>query len=168
MIVGTAAVELSIPVLLVVRRTRHVGVVVGLLFHGVLAIDRTHQFFDFSSVLAALFILFLPPSAGEWVAERVGSVRARLALRDDRLPHAVHVALVAVPDDRGSAGRARRRRRAARRLDLGWWPWHLYLIACLVATLRYLRQRRPEPERGALRVHHAVFLLVPLLVVANG
>ena len=63
-IVGTAAVELSIPVLLVVRRTRHIGVVVGLLFHGVLAIDRTHQFFDFSSVLAALFVLFLPAIGG--------------------------------------------------------------------------------------------------------
>ena len=166
-IVGTAAVELSIPVLLVVRRTRHIGVVVGLLFHGVLAIDRTHQFFDFSSVLAALFILFLPPSAGEWVAERVGSVRARLALRNDRLPHWTHVALVAVPTTVGLLV-ALDAIDAVGALDLGWWPWNLYLIACLVATLRYLRQRRPEPERGALRVHHVVFLLVPLLVVANG
>ena len=159
--------ELSIPVLLVIRRTRHVGVVIGLLFHGVLAVDRTHQFFDFSSVLAALFVLFLPPSAGEWVAERIGSVRARLALRDERMPHTVHLALVAVPTTVGLLV-ALDAVDARTALDLGWWPWHLYLIACLVATLRYLRQRRPEPERGALRVHHAVFLLVPLLVVANG
>jgi hypothetical protein len=53
-------------------------------------------------------------------------------------------------------------------LDPGRWPWQLYLIACLIATIRYIRQRRPEPERHVLRVHHIVFLLVPLLVVANG
>ena len=167
-IVGTAAVELSIPVLLVVRRTRHLGVVVGLLFHGVLAIDRTHQFFDFSSVLAALFILFLPPSAGEWVAERVGSVRARLALRDERLPRSVHLALVAVPDDRGSAGRARRDRRGRRAGPR--------LVA--VAPLPHRLPRRDaslscgsdDRSQSAARsvLHHVVFLLVPLLVVANG
>ncbi len=53
-------------------------------------------------------------------------------------------------------------------LDLGWWPWHLYSLLCIVATLRYLLQRRPEPEPGALRPHHLAFLLIPLLVVANG
>ena len=83
------------------------------------------------------------------------------------LPHWSHVALVAVPTTVGLLV-ALDAVDAATALDLGWWPWHLYLIACLVATLRYLRQRRPEPERGALRVHHVVFLLVPLLVVANG
>lgn len=166
-IVGTAAVELSIPVLLIVRRTRHLGVVLGLVFHGVLAVDHSHQFFDFSSVLAALFVLFLPASAGEWVAERSGSMRARLALADERLPRVIQVALAVVPAavgvlvavDAVDAGTA---------LDLGWWPWHLYSLLCIVATLRYLRQRRPEPEPGALRPHHVAFLLVPLLVVANG
>ena len=37
----------------------------------------------------------------------------------------------------------------------------------IVATLRYLDQRR-RPRPATLRPHHAVFLLVPLLVVANG
>lgn len=56
-----AGIELTIPVLLIVRRTRHVGVLVAIGFHWVLAIDRSHQFFDFSSVLTALFLLFLDP-----------------------------------------------------------------------------------------------------------
>jgi hypothetical protein len=166
-IVGTAVVELSIPILLVARRTRHLGVVVGLVFHGVLAIDHSHQFFDFSAVLAALFVLFLPASAGEWVAERAGSVRARLALSDERLPRVVHLLLVAVPTTVGLLV-AVDAVDAATALDLGWWPWHLYSLTCIVATLRYLAQRRPQPEAGALRPHHALFLLVPLLVVANG
>jgi hypothetical protein len=166
-IVGTVAIELSIPFLLIVRRTRNMGVVLGLLFHGVLAIDRTHQFFDFSAVLAALFVLFLPSSAGEWVAERAGSVRARLALAGEQLPRLVHLALAAIPVAIGMLV-AVDEIDAPTALDVGWWPWHLYSLVCVVATVRYLRQRRPEPERGALRPHHALFVLVPLLVVANG
>jgi hypothetical protein len=166
-IVGTVAVELAIPVLLVVRRTRHVGVVVGLVFHFLLALDRTHQFFDFSSVLAALFVLFLPASAGQWIAERLGSLRARLALVNDHLPDRAHVAGAAIPAlvgllvaaDRLSAPRAQ---------DVGWWTWQPWALLTIVATLRYLDQHPPPPDRGALRPHHAVFVLVPLLVLANG
>lgn len=56
----TVMTELSIPILLTNRRTRIVGVVVGLGFHSLIALDRLHLFVDFSSVLAALFVLFLP------------------------------------------------------------------------------------------------------------
>src|SRR2546430_10827189 len=48
---GVAGIELSIPVLLLVRRTRHLGVVVGLVFHRLIALDQSHLFSDFSSVL---------------------------------------------------------------------------------------------------------------------
>ena len=74
--VAVAATELSIPVLLVVRRTRNWGVVVGLGFHFVLALDRSHQFFDFSSVLLALFLLFLDPATVAAWFDRMATVRA--------------------------------------------------------------------------------------------
>lgn len=166
-IVGTVLVELSIPLLLVVRRTRHAGVVLALVFHGVLAADQAHQFFDFSSVLAALFVLFLPESAGTWVAERAGSTRARLALVHDRLPMLVHAGAAAAPTAAGLAVAAGLLTpRAA--LDLGWWPWQLWAVLCVGGALRFLDQRPPAPMPGALRPHHALFLLVPLLVVGNG
>jgi len=166
-IVGTVVVELSIPVLLTVRRTRHAGVVVALVFHGILAIDRAHEFFDFSSMLAALFVLFLPDSAGTWLAERIGSARARLALADERLPRLVHAGLAVAPALAGLAVAADLLEpRTA--LDLGWWPWQVWAVACVVATLRYLGQRPPAPAPSSLRPHHALFLLVPLLVVGNG
>jgi len=166
-IVATAAIELAIPWLLLFRRTRHLGVVVALAFHAVLALDRTHQFFDFSSVLAALFVLFLPSSFGVWVAERVGSARARLLLRDERAPTVVHLALVgavvfaglAVVFDAFTVRRA---------LVVGWWPWQLYMVVLLVAVVRFLRQRPAVPDPQALRVGHVVFLLLPLVVIANG
>jgi len=166
-IVGTVVVELSIPVLLMVRRTRHLGVVVGLVFHAVLAVDHSHQFFDFSSVLAPLFVLFLPGSAGTWVAERVGSVRARLALLDERLPLVVHAGLAVVPAMAGLAVAIELVDADGAR-ELGWWPWQLWAVTGVVVTLRYLDQRPPAPVSRSLRPHQAVFLLVPLLVVGNG
>lgn len=60
--VAVAGIELAVPVLLLARRTRSAGVLVALGFHYVLAVDRTHQFFDFSSVLVPLFLLFLHPA----------------------------------------------------------------------------------------------------------
>jgi hypothetical protein len=165
--VGAAAIELAIPALLIVRRTRHAGVVVAVVFHLVLALDRTHQFFDFSSVLVALFVLFLPAASGVWVAERVGSLRARLELADPRAPRALHVVLVAVPVVAGLAV-AFDGLDAAEARDVGWVAWQLGAVTVLVAILRFLDQRPPEPSPRALRVGHVAFLLVPLLVVGNG
>jgi hypothetical protein len=165
-IIGTALVELSIPLLLLRPATRRAGVVLGLSFHTLLAIDRSHEFFDFSSVLFALFVLFLPSMAGTWVAERVGSVRARLALRDEQLPGRAHLALVAVPTivallvaiDVFTPAQA---------LQVGWWPWQLFAATVLVTTFRFLRQDDRVPSTR-LVPHHALFALVPLLVLANG
>jgi hypothetical protein len=165
-IVGTAAVELSIPVLLLRPKTRRAGVVLGLAFHTLLAVDRSHQFFDFSSVLFALFVLFLPPNAGTWVAERVGSLRARLALQDERLPERVHLVLVAVPTVVGLLV-AIDVLDPALALQIGWWPWQLYAATLLATTFRFLRQD-PSTPSTRLMPHHALFALVPLLVVANG
>jgi Vitamin K-dependent gamma-carboxylase len=166
-IVGTAVIELAIPVLLVARRTRHFGVVLGVVFHAILALDRDHQFFDFSAVLVALFVLFLPPTAGTWVAERIGSIRARLALADERLPAVVHAAVAAIVAVAGLAV-ATNMVDADRGLELGWWTWQVWIVVCVIATLRFLDQRPPAPAPRVLRPHHALFLLVPLLVVANG
>jgi hypothetical protein len=165
-IYGTAVTELSIPVLLCFRRTRRAGVLLGLAFHTILALDYSHQFFDFSSMLFALFVLFLPPMAGTWVGERVGSLRARLALRDERLPERVHLGLVAIPTtvallvvlDVLTPTEA---------VKAGWWPWQVFAVAVLVTTVRFLRQDR-EPATARLTPHHALFALVPLLVLANG
>lgn len=165
-IVATVAVELAIPVLLFLPATRRLGVVVAVAFHGLLAIDRTHQFFDFSAVLYPLFLLFLPLSFGAWVAERLGSVRARLALRGERVPERAHLLAVAVPLLAGMLvcldGLTR-----TQALQVGWWPWQLFALGTLVVVARFLRQDR-TPASVRLAPHHALFAIVPLLVVLNG
>ncbi len=55
-------VELSVPVLLVTRRTRRLGVFVAVAFHLVLTIDLRQHFYDFTLVLVPLFALFAPAS----------------------------------------------------------------------------------------------------------
>jgi hypothetical protein len=168
LIVATVAIELSIPVLLLRRRTRPIGVVLGLGFHFVLAIDRTHQFYDFTSVLFALFVLFLPHTAGAWVGERMGSVRARLALRGPRLPDVVKGMAIAVPVALAllAIGEAFSARQA---LLAGWWPWQAFGLVAIAAAVRYLRQRPPAyGPAWHLWPHHVAYLVIPLLVVVNG
>jgi len=165
-IIATVAIELSVPVLLVVRRTRVLGVVVGLTFHGLIAIDHTHEFFDFSAVLYALFVLFLPPTAGTWVAERMGSIRARLALRHQALPGRLHLALVALPVVAGLLVALDVLTPSAA-LDVGWWPWQVYVVVVGATVLRFVRRHRMSVG-GYLRPHHALFAIVPLLVLVNG
>ncbi len=60
LIVGSATVELAVPVLLMVRRWRSFGVLLAVSFHFVLALDPVSHVWDFSAVLVPLFLLFVP------------------------------------------------------------------------------------------------------------
>ena len=88
------AIESSVPILLVVRRTRRFGVLVAIGFHWLLALDRTHQFVDFSSILTVLFLLFLAPEVLAGLVHRAGRVRARLAARWSSGPELVRLFLL--------------------------------------------------------------------------
>jgi Vitamin K-dependent gamma-carboxylase len=56
---ATALIELSVPVLLVMKRTRRYGVLLGFVFHLFISFDLDQHFYDFSALLVALFSLFL-------------------------------------------------------------------------------------------------------------
>ncbi|MEL6984619.1 MAG: HTTM domain-containing protein, partial [Actinomycetota bacterium] len=55
------AVELAVPVLLILRPTRRFGVVLAIVFHLVLTLDLRQHFYDFTLALLPLFSLFAPP-----------------------------------------------------------------------------------------------------------
>ena len=78
---GVAGTEMSIPILLSMRRTRYIGVVVGLVFHGLIALDQAHLFSDFSSVLVALFVLFLPAAFATDIVAQFRRFAGRQRLR---------------------------------------------------------------------------------------
>ena len=67
----TVVLELAIAVSLCFGRTRLLGVVTLIAFHGMIALDTTHQFVDFAVIVSALAILFLPDGAFTWLRTNV-------------------------------------------------------------------------------------------------
>lgn len=166
-IVATAAIELAIPWLLIVRRSRHVGVVVALVFHGVLAINRDHQFIDFSSVLTALFLLFLPATFGLWMSQGVrhhaGRLAARLQIRLIFIRATLAGALLLF------AATVELRMVTARHgREVGWWLWQALIVALVVAVITYIRRTSVAPAPERLFPRHILLAAVPALVVLNG
>jgi hypothetical protein len=151
---AVAATECSIPILLLVRRTRVIGVVVGLLFHGMIALDQTHLFSDFSSVLLALFLLFLPLAFADEVVDAYESIRLLVAGVGAAL-------LVLLWYGKGAnVGRVF--------TDGIGWAWVVYWVAVLVALARFVRRDGFTGVAEPLRLERAWLALVPVLVIVNG
>jgi hypothetical protein len=75
------ASEAAIPVLLSLRRTRNAGVLFAAAFHWMLAVNPKDAFYNFSSMLVAVFFLFAAAGpAGDWLA-RLGVRRVTRASR---------------------------------------------------------------------------------------
>ena len=70
-ILGSLAIEASVPLLLCIRRTRVWGVVLGFVFHGFLGLG----YFHFSTGVLGLCLLFLPVGALEATFERLEAWR---------------------------------------------------------------------------------------------
>lgn len=166
--VVAATVELSIPVLLLVHRTRSLGVLVALAFHFVLALDRAHPYFDFSAVLATLFLLFLPPDGVVSALTRLGAVASALRARWSSGPEllrlfalagAALVVVVAAGPDQWPARPLLR--------GVGstvWLVGGLGLLGFAIVAARTGTAPRALFPAGSARV----LLIVPLLAVANG
>jgi hypothetical protein len=159
--VGTALVELSIPVLLCIRRTRTIGVVVGLLFHSVIAIDQEHLFSDFSSLLSALFVLFLPAAFATAVLDKARG-RARLAIGAWWALAAIVVAAQWLDDGGDLADTLF--------IDGRMWLWYLFDGALLATVGWWLLRARTAPLEAPLRLDRRSrwLAIVPVVVILNG
>lgn len=66
----TIIIELGILLMLCFRRSRNAGVLIGLVFHLVLSYSSYNAFFDFTSMVAAVYFLFTTPefnrSVDQW------------------------------------------------------------------------------------------------------
>ena len=67
----TVGVELAVPVLLLMRRTRLLGIVLAGVFHLALAVTPAVTVMDFSLFVFALIALFAPPDVGDRLALQV-------------------------------------------------------------------------------------------------
>ncbi len=161
---GAAAVELSVPLLLVFLHRW--GVLLALSFHWFLAMDLAQHFWDFSSMLFVAFLLFLDDGQVHRLARTLGNVRDSLrpSLRLVLASLGAVLALLPVMAS-GLPGSGVLRALAVGAGHLGWWvvgTGVLFLV--LVATLR----PGEDSERPSVRPAAAVLWLVPALVAFNG
>lgn len=147
----TAGTELAIPLLLLNRRTRFAGVVLGMVFHSVLSFDLGQHIYDFSGVLFPLFLLWLPSerlnSLGEYLPERT-QVLVGVVLT-------LFVVATVLPDTRVTFVLL------TRGFFLLWIPFAIFLSG-FVASIR------PGPHDTAYRPPDATAWVLLVLVILNG
>lgn len=79
-IVATVLIEVSVPILLSIPRTRRLGALLGIVFHSVISLDLGQHFYDFTAVLLLLFGLFLDDETVERLEETARGERSIFTL----------------------------------------------------------------------------------------
>ncbi|HEY0772153.1 MAG TPA: hypothetical protein VGD31_17650, partial [Sphingobacteriaceae bacterium] len=74
----TLVIETLIPLLLCFRRTRSIGILVGLFFHCVLSYSSYNAFYDFSSMVFAVYFLFTSPDLSVSISDNLMRIKTGL------------------------------------------------------------------------------------------
>lgn len=161
-IIGSWAVESTIPVLLFMRRTRTYGVLLGIVFHFALAVDWVRHFYDFSSLLTALFILFLPVSFAPWVFEQIEQElspdgRRKVAFTAVALLGMLTVAPAVSPEQVRIIA-----------FVLNQLVWFVYAGGVILLVWRFAKLHGRQSAIGMLRLAHPLLLVLPFIMVLNG
>ncbi len=141
---AVAAIELSVPVLLLLRPTRRFGVWLGIAFHLVLSLDLRQHFFDFTLTLIPLFLLFAPQGTLTRIDQRLPKMTwvGQISLA---LLAAYMIFARAAPLSRGHQGLS---------VDLSWVFW-LVIVAWIAGTVLATRLLFPETEPEPLSMRPA-------------
>lgn len=154
---ATVLIEVVVLVCLAVPRLRCWGVLLGVGFHSVLALA---SFYDFATIVFAVYVLLVPPQVFDTLAPRTAAIR-RIALTG----FAAHVLLSVVSGAADSS---------ASPIGL---PWRTLLVATWFAAVGpfmlplvrgYFAAQAAGVRSPGWRLRPAVLLLVPLLAFVNG
>jgi hypothetical protein len=150
------AIELAVPLLLLVRRTRWVGVLLAMGFHTAISLDLGQHFYDFTAVLVALFVLFLPDSWSRAASDRLRRLPGLLtaAVAGAAIALTLMLVLAALVPPGSLPWRTDR---------LAFVVWVPYAVTMLVLVLLGPRRGEALPWRPA-----ALTWLVVALTVLNG
>lgn len=150
-------IEAAILTLLAVPRLRFWGLLLGVGFHSILALA---SFYDFATVVFAVYVLLVPTEVFAALAPRTTVLR-RVALTG----FAAHVLLSVVSSSADSP---------ASPIGLPWHTllvltWAVAVIPFMVALLRGYRAAESDGVRTPnWRLRPLVLLVAPLLALANG
>lgn len=165
-IYSTIVIEGAIPLLLLFRRTRLPGIILGLAFHLILTIN---MFFDFSATMTAFYCLFLSQAFVDklenWWQEHPFLQKLSVPLgRWSRSPltfPVLAVILVFIPAIIAPIGQNAN--------DLGRLFWIILTLALLWVLIECTWRDWFAPQhRFAFRPKHWICLLGPLLLIFNG
>ncbi len=74
----TILIESLIPLLLCFRKSRSIGIVLGLVFHCVLSYSSYNAFYDFSSMVFAVYFLFTVPELSVQIMNHLKEIKTRI------------------------------------------------------------------------------------------
>ncbi|RDV16693.1 hypothetical protein DXT99_02610 [Pontibacter diazotrophicus] len=167
----TIFVESLIPVMLCFRRTRIWGILIGLVFHCIIAYNPLNGFYDFSSMIFAVYFLFTSPQFGNSVAAKWAQVKEQLkGIRERAETYSFSkVVLAAVC----FAGVVLTSVVLTKRVDDFhlFFFWTGFSFVYILLFFRYMAGRSERshlPNRYSLSIPHWSFLIIPLLVFING
>ncbi|WP_426061740.1 hypothetical protein [Hymenobacter sp. B1770] len=163
----TIIVETLIPVLLFFRKTRNAGLLIGLVFHCVIAFNSYNGFYDFSGMIFAAYFLFSGYSFSNTIYafyRKLPSLRSRLKQRFTQLT-ALNVAVLLAVLLGSFALLTVLTKRFDDYFRLVWGAYSFLFI--LLFLLSLTRGSDKQPER-TFALPALVFLLFPVLVFLNG
>jgi hypothetical protein len=163
-IYGALIIELSIVILLLFKRTWPIGIIVGMLFHGMLALHPHIGLFSFSATMTALFTNFLPERTAE--AMKPGEnflIRWRWVLSAPIIIWIIWVFRGLTPWNQTIE------LLLAQHWKLGFVTYYTYLAFGLVTFVKSLRSTydKVSPATGSWR-SHPMLIVFPILVFVCG
>lgn len=168
---ATIFIETLIPLLLCFRAIRNWGVLIGLLFHGMLGFNPLNGFYDFSSMIFAVYFLFAGPQVVRnipmlWDEFKAKKPFAQVNLSKfsyTRLVVAIGVLLVAL-----SAVNVLTKVMHNHKLYFFWLGYSLLVVLLFIRSMVAGRNKRVSERRHFFSLPHWSFFLLPLLVFFNG
>lgn len=158
----TLLFEGGIPILLLFRKTRWLGILVGIVFHSMLGFLPL-KIWSFTSVMILLLFTWLPPKS----ASVIGSTFHRWCQATKLSPFLIAISFYAIAGVSGMAYAARNGLNwDMQTVDLGtiiWWWQSLAILAALWAV----RGLPPLPARTLLSVRLPALRIYTLVIILN-
>jgi len=169
----TLLVEAAIPILLCFRRTRNWGILMGVVFHFILAYSTYNAFYDFSSMVFAVYALFISPRFFVMLLDAGRKVKRVLSRETPPAFSPLRLLLLLGCWLAGMVVVLLVTRRLYVPLSSYWYVcWTVYGLLYIALLGWFMRTTASSKtnETGALSfsVPGALFLLVPILVFLNG
>lgn len=166
----TIIVELIIPICLCSKRLRNFGILFGLFFHCVLSYSTYNAFYDFSSMVFALYFLFASSEFSATVLAIARGFKSKVhwlvskfnfkKLLIVTLGFVVFLAIIFVLNQKLKGFKDVH-------LYVFWTAYSIFFCYCFI---RFLLFRKIAPDFGTskFQLAHWSFIILPLIVFLNG